>query len=136
MRAMSAGLALVLMIAAAVVPVGAGSRVTDVTVEQAHELIQKQSGKSDFVILDVRTPAEFREGHIEGVVLLDISASEFETRLSALDHAKTYLVYCRTGNRSSRAVQTMERLGFRSIYHMHQGIVGWQQKKLPFSRPS
>ena len=134
--AMRSALALVLAVAAAAVPVGAGSRVTDVTVEQAHELILKQSGKSDFVILDVRTPAEFREGHIEGAVLLDISAPEFETRVSALDRGKTYLVYCRTGNRSLRAVQTMERLGFRSIYHMNQGIVGWQQKKLPLSRPS
>jgi len=134
--AMRSALALVLAVAAAAVPVGAGSRVTDVTVEQAHELILKQSGKSDFVILDVRTPAEFREGHIEGAVLLDISAPEFETRVSALDRGKTYLVYCRTGNRSLRAVQTMERLGFRSIYHMNQGIVGWQQKKFPLSRPS
>jgi len=135
-KAMPAGLALVLVIAAAVAPVGAGSRVTDITVEQAHELIQKQSGKADFVILDVRTPAEFREGHIEGAVILDLSAADFEKRLSALDRGKTYLVYCRSGNRSSRAVQAMERLGFRSIYHMNQGILGWLQKKLPLSRPS
>jgi len=135
-KAMPAGLALVLVIAAAVAPVGAGSRVTDITVEQAHELIQKQSGKADFVILDVRTPAEFREGHIEGAVILDLSAADFEKRLSALDRGKTYLVYCRSGNRSLRAVQVMERLGFRSVYHMNQGILGWQQKRLPLSRPS
>ncbi len=136
MRAMSAALALVLVIATAMASACAGSRVSDVSVGQAQELIQKQSGKSDFVILDVRTPAEFREGHIEGAVLLDISAPDFEKRLSALDRGKTYLVYCRTGNRSLRAVQAMERLGFRSIYHMNQGIVGWQQKNLPLSRPT
>jgi len=133
-RAMAAGLALV--IAAAVAPVGAGSRVTDVTVEQAYDLIRQQSGKANLVILDVRTPAEFREGHIEGAILLDVSAPDFEKRLGTLDRGKSYLVYCRTGNRSARAVQAMERLGFRSIYHMNQGILGWQQKKLPLSRPS
>jgi rhodanese-related sulfurtransferase len=131
---MAAGLALV--IAAAVAPVGAGSRVTDVTVEQAYDLIRQQSGKANLVILDVRTPAEFREGHIEGAILLDVSAPDFEKRLGTLDRGKSYLVYCRTGNRSARAVQAMERLGFRSIYHMNQGILGWQQKKLPLSRPS
>ena len=131
---MAAGLTLV--IAAAVAPVGAGSRVTDVTVEQAYDLIRQQSGKANLVILDVRTPAEFREGHIEGAILLDVSAPDFEKRLGTLDRGKSYLVYCRTGNRSARAVQAMERLGFRSIYHMNQGILGWQQKKLPLSRPS
>ena len=135
-KAMPAGLALVLVVAAAVAPVGAGSRVTDITVEQAHELIQKQSGRADFVILDVRTPAEFREGHIEGAVILDLSAADFEKRLSALDRGRTYLVYCRSGNRSLRAVQAMERLSFRSVYHMNQGILDWQQKKLPLSHPS
>ncbi len=134
MKAMAGGLLLALV--AAVAPVGAGSRVTDVTVEQAHGIIQQQSGKADFVILDVRTPAEFREGHIEGAILLDISAPDFEKRLGALDRGKSYLVYCRSGNRSARAVQAMERLGFRSVYHMNQGILGWQQKKLPVSRPS
>jgi len=133
-RAMAAGLTLV--IAAAVAPVGAGSRVTDVTVEQAYDLIRQQSGKANLVILDVRTPAEFREGHIEGAILLDVSAPDFEKRLGTLDRGKSYLVYCRTGNRSARAVQAMERLGFRSIYHKNQGILGWQQKKLPLSRPS
>ena len=135
-KSMSAALALVLAVAAGVVPVGAGSRVTDVTVEQAHELIQKRSGNADFVILDVRTPAEFREGHVAGAIILDLSAPDFEKRLSALDRGKTYLVYCRSGNRSARAVQAMERLGFRSVYHMNQGILGWQQKKLPLSRSS
>jgi rhodanese-related sulfurtransferase len=136
MKAMAAGLGLLVAVAAAVAPVGAGSRVTDVTVEQAQALIQRQSGKADFVILDVRTLAEFREGHIEGAILLDVSAPDFEKRLSGLDRGKSYLVYCRSGNRSARAVQAMERLGFRSIYHMHQGILGWQQRQLPLSRSS
>jgi rhodanese-related sulfurtransferase len=136
MSAMAPLVALVLLAGAVIAPAGAGSRVTDITVEQARELIQQRSGRSDFVILDVRTPAEFTEGHIRGAINLDISAPELERRLGALDRGKSYLVYCRTGNRSLRAVQAMERLGFRTVYHMNQGIVAWQQKKLPLSRPS
>jgi len=136
MRALAPLVALALLAGALIAPAGAGSRVTDITVEQARELIQQRSGTSDFVILDVRTPAEFTEGHIGGAINPDISAPGFEKRLGALDRGKTYLVYCRTGNRSLRAVQAMERLGFRSVYHMNQGIVAWQQKRLPLSRTS
>ena len=111
-----------------------GSAVTDVTVSEARTLIQERAGKADFIILDVRTPAEFAEGRLSDAVNLDVQASDFETRLKALDRAKTYLVYCRTGNRSRGAIQAMERQGFRSVFHMTEGVVGWQRQKLPLSR--
>ena len=114
----------------------AGPAVTDVTVAQAGKLTQERSGKPDFMILDVRTPGEFADGHLVGAVNIDVQAPDFEMRVKLLDRARTYLVYCRTGNRSRRAVQAMERLGFRSILHMTQGIVGWQEQKLPVFRPS
>jgi rhodanese-related sulfurtransferase len=114
----------------------AGSPVTDVTVGKAQALIRERAGTPDFAILDVRTPAEFAEGHVAGAVNMDVQASDFEARLRPLDRAKTYLVYCRTGNRSRGAIQTMERLGFRSVFHMTEGIVGWQRQKLPLSRSS
>jgi len=69
-------------------------------------------------------------------VNLNLLAPDFESRLRALDRGKTYLVYCRTGNRSVKAIQAMERLGFRSVYHLYEGIVGWQKKGLPLSRAS
>jgi rhodanese-related sulfurtransferase len=136
MKTLAPFLALALLGAIVVSPAAPGTRLTDVTVEQAHELIRQHAKKADFVILDVRTPAEFAEGHIAGAVNLDIADPGFEARLGALDRSKSYLVYCRTGNRSLRAVQAMQRLGFRSVYHMHQGIVAWQQMKLPLSRAS
>jgi rhodanese-related sulfurtransferase len=118
------------------VAMAAGPSVTDVTVGQAQKLIKERAGNADFVILDVRTPAEFTEGHLAGAVNLDVQAPDFETRIRALDRTKTYLVYCRTGNRSRKAIQAMDRLGFGSVFHMTQGIVGWQQQKLPLSRAS
>jgi rhodanese-related sulfurtransferase len=91
---------------------------------------------ADFVILDVRTPEEFAEGHIDGAVNLDVQARNFEKKLRALDRKKSYLVYCRTGNRSRKATVAMEALGFRSIFHMNEGIVKWKQQNLPLTRPS
>jgi rhodanese-related sulfurtransferase len=115
---------------------GGGSPVTDVTVAKAQALIRERAGAPDFAILDVRTPGEFAEGHVAGAVNMDVQAPDFEARLRPLDRAKTYLVYCRTGNRSRGAIQAMERLGFRSVFHMTEGVVGWQRQKLPLSRSS
>jgi rhodanese-related sulfurtransferase len=120
----------------ATAPLAAGARFQEVTVNQARELIQKRARNPQFVILDVRTPEEFAQGHLSGAVNVNLMAPEFERRLGALDRGQTYLVYCRTGSRSAKAIQAMERLGFRSVYHMSEGIVGWQRKAFPLSRSS
>ena len=128
----AAVLALILFASA----MAAGSPVTNVTVGKAQKLIKERAGKADFVILDVRTPTEFAEGHIDGAVNLDVQSPNFEKGLRALDRRTTYLVYCRTGNRSRRATIAMEALGFRSIFHMTEGIVMWKQQNLPLVRQS
>ena len=120
----------------ATAPLTAGTRITEVTVNQARELIQQRAGDAEFVILDVRTPEEFAQGHLSGALNVNLMAPDFERRLGALDRGKTYLVYCRTGNRSTKAIQIMGRLGFRSVYHMSEGIVGWQKKGFPLSTSS
>jgi rhodanese-related sulfurtransferase len=106
----------------------AGSKATNVTVEQARKLIHERGGKADFLVLDVRTPAEFAGGHLPGALNVDIQSRDFETRIGALDRRKTYLVYCRSGNRSTKAVQAMERMDFQSVYHMTEGVIGWEKK--------
>jgi rhodanese-related sulfurtransferase len=116
------------------VPLTAGSPITEVTVEQAQKLMQQRARQKDFVVLDVRTPGEFSEGHLAGAVNVDLLAPDFAARLSAMDRGKSYLVYCRTGNRSTKAVHAMEQLGFRTVYHMRDGIVGWEKKGLALSR--
>ncbi len=123
-----------LFVSALVAVVAAGSAVTNVTVGKAQTLMKDRAGKPDFVILDVRTPEEFAEGHIDGAVNLDIQSRDFEKGLRTLDRKKSYLVYCRTGNRSRQATIAMEALGFRSILHMNEGIVKWKQQNLPLAR--
>lgn len=113
-----------------------GSSTANVTVGNAQKLIKQRAGNANFVILDVRTPGEFAEGHIYGAVNVDVQSRDFEKRLRALDRNKSYLVYCRTGNRSRHAIQAMEAAGFGSIFHMNEGIVRWKQQNLPLARPS
>lgn len=62
-------------------------------------------------VLDVRTPEEFAEGHVEGAVLVDIMDPSFEDEIAALDPAVPYVVYCRSGNRSATAAAQMQDLG-------------------------
>ncbi len=67
----------------------------------AAALIGAHAGNPAFVLLDVRTPEEFAHGRIAGAVNLDYRGADFQGDLARLDRSRTYLVYCRTGNRSS-----------------------------------
>nr|WP_321513940.1 rhodanese-like domain-containing protein [uncultured Pseudodesulfovibrio sp.] len=86
---------------------------------------------SDVQIIDVRTPAEFLGGHIEGARNIDFYGKDFEGELKELDRNAQYFIYCRTGNRSSSALKLMHRLGFTKVWHLHRGIVDWKGSGLP-----
>lgn len=77
------------------------------------------------VVLDVRTPAETAEGKIAGAQELDFRAPDFQEKLGKLDRNKTYLVYCRSGGRSSSACSMMEEMGFKDLYNLVGGYQGW-----------
>lgn len=93
----------------------------DVTIERARELIEN---KPDMVILDVRTEGEFDGGHIGGAI--NIPVDNLEQRIGELDDKDEMLVYCRTGNRSARAMGILRDNGFTKLYHMVDGIEGWK----------
>jgi rhodanese-related sulfurtransferase len=105
--------------------------IHNLSAPEAQTLIQENQSNPAFVILDVRTPAEYSQGHIAGAHLLNYKSAQFSARLDQLDKAKTYLVYCRTGNRSGRALQLMEAKGFGKIYHLSAGIMDWASHELP-----
>ena len=69
-------------------------------------------------LIDVRTPEEVADGHLDGAVNLDINAPDFEDRLDELDRDATYVLYCRTGNRSGQAAAIMDDLGFEAVYNI------------------
>jgi rhodanese-related sulfurtransferase len=114
-------------------PAGSAAQqvVKDITPTEAYELVQKNKGNQKFAIVDVRTQMEFEEGHVEGAVLIDYYLPNFEDELKKLDRSKAYLVYCRTARRSDDAVLIMKKMGFREVYNMVGGIVGWKAAKLP-----
>ncbi|MFZ0530322.1 MAG: rhodanese-like domain-containing protein [Propionicimonas sp.] len=81
---------------------------------------------ADSVILDVRTAEEFASGRLPGAVNLDVESADFTARLADLDPAKSYAVYCRSGNRSKAAMTTMSSAGFTHLFDLAGGIGAWK----------
>jgi rhodanese-related sulfurtransferase len=63
-------------------------------------------------VIDVRTPEETSAGHLKGALLFDVQDASFMANLDTLDKSADYYVYCRSGNRSGQAIQTMKANGF------------------------
>jgi rhodanese-related sulfurtransferase len=87
--------------------------------------------EAGIITLDVRTPGEFNEGHIEGAQLIDFQSGNFENEIATLDKSKTYAVYCRSGNRSGQAVKVMSDAGFSNLYNLNGGVIDWANAGLP-----
>jgi phage shock protein E len=79
------------------------------------------------MILDIRTPKEYAEGHIPDAINIDYKADSFQSELEKLDRDTTYLMHCRSGRRSANSLEIFEKLGFRHVIHMDDGILGWQE---------
>ncbi len=84
--------------------------------------------KPNTVILDVRTASEYQSGHIPGAILLNLYDPDFEQKIKTLDKTKSYLVYCRSGMRSSQASYILSQAGFGKIYNLTNGLTNWDGK--------
>ena len=104
---------------------------TVVSPKEASALIEKNEGNSDFVILDIRTPGEYQSGHIENSIMIDFYSKTFAEEVNRLDKGKTYLIHCRSGNRSTRSMELFKKLQFQKIFHLSSGINGWNSEGLP-----
>ena len=105
--------------------------IQDVNAQEAFTLIRENRDNPDFIIIDVRTPEEFAEGHMENTINIDFRSETFDSEIGRLDRNKTYLIYCRSGNRSRGALDTMIELNFAEVYHLTVGIVGWVEEGFP-----
>ena len=90
-----------------------------------------QITQSDVITLDVRTPGEFSEGHIEGAINIDVEGASFDSEIANLDKTKSYAVYCRSGRRSIIAVDKMANAGFDLLFNLENGINDWIANGLP-----
>lgn len=88
----------------------------------SQDFMSKYESTPDSVLMDVRTPAEFDAGHIRGAINVDYENTNFQSEVKKLDASKTYFVYCRSGNRSSKSIVIMKDIGIKNIYDLQGGI--------------
>lgn len=78
-------------------------------------------------IIDVRTPEEFSEGHIEGAININFFDPTFLDQISKYKKKEPLYIYCRSGNRSGQAAKKMTGLGFEQIYNLEGGLLNWMK---------
>lgn len=76
-------------------------------------------------IIDVRTPQEFSEGHIEGAVNINFFDDTFLEQISKYKKDEPVFIYCKSGNRSGQASKKISDLGFKQIFDLEGGILSW-----------
>ncbi len=100
------------------------SNIEPKTINQ--EEFNKLVKDSNTVIIDVRSPGEISEGYIPGATLFfDYNDANFESNIEKLDKSKGYVVYCRSGGRSSKAAEILSEKGIKKVYNLDGGISNW-----------
>ena len=86
---------------------------------------------SSLVVLDVRTPAEYAEGHVPGAV--NIPHTEIAARIAELSGArdKDVVVYCRAGGRAALALDALDKAGFKRLFHLTGDYTRWSEENRP-----
>jgi len=81
-----------------------------VSPDQAKSMISQGAG-----VLDVRTPQEFAQGHLDGAVNIDVTNPDFQSQVASLDKNATWVVYCHSGSRAATAISEMSTMGFTDL---------------------
>lgn len=105
----------------------------DIFPVEAWELMSAHKEGDDLVIMDVSTPKEFKDLHLDGAINVNLFSRFFKTRMDIMDKTKTYVVCCKVGGRSKLAQKMMRHLGFQTVYNIIGGTLLWKEEGLPFA---
>lgn len=102
------------------------TKIPSISVEKVHEEFEPHN---NIVLLDVREPFEYEEVHIKNSILLPLR--ELEQKIEELVPRKEtpIFAYCRSGNRSLKAVQNLLKLGYTNVFNITGGIIAWEEKQ-------
>jgi rhodanese-related sulfurtransferase len=101
----------------------------DISAREAKTLMEKNK---NVFLLDVRTPQENSQARLPGTVLIPIN--EFERRAAEVPKNKTIIVYCAVGSRSKPVAEFLSKNGYKEVYNMTDGIVGWYRNGFQIAR--
>ena len=97
----------------------------------ASNIILNNAGNPLFIIIDVRTAADYANGHIANSILMDYNSGDFDRQVVNLSRGSIYLVYCSSGGRSLKAIAEMKALYFQTVYQIAAGYTAWIGAGLP-----
>ncbi|RMD71336.1 MAG: rhodanese-like domain-containing protein [Gammaproteobacteria bacterium] len=105
-------------------------------------LEEMRASRPDLLIVDVREPEEYKQGHIPGALLIPRGTLEcaadpsYKRRVEPLCHAqeRPVVLYCESGGRSALAAATLQEMGFKEVYHLAGGLDLWEAEDLPVER--
>ena len=105
---------------------GSNDAFMTIEVDGFHHTLENSG--DDCVLLDVRTPAEYKEGHLKGAINIDVkdSVSFKKKALEQLPKDKTVMVYCRSGKRSATAAGILATEGY-FVFNLEGGILAWKE---------
>lgn len=83
--------------------------------------------QEDITLIDVRTPVEFEQGHLENSVNINIADPSFRDEIGKLDKSEPVYVYCKVGGRSAKAASLLREMGFEEVYDLEGGIRNWEK---------
>lgn len=105
--------------------INAQNNYTNISAEELAETLSKET----IQLIDVRTPQEFSQGHIETSVNIDFLSENFNKNIEVLDKTKPVYVYCKSGRRSAKSTEAFKSAGFNKIYNLYGGFLNWNGKK-------
>ena len=113
-------------------PLTAGD-IKDVEPVELHQILQNCTNRDCPVVVDVREPWEYRQGHVPGALLIPLG--QLSTRVNELNPERPVAVICASGNRSQSAAALLGQKGFKTVYNVSGGTGAWQHSGLALERP-
>jgi phage shock protein E len=102
----------------------------DVTTAEAAKMMKKSST----IVVDVRTPAEYADGHMRGARLMDFYAKDFWTQVVTLPKDATIVVYCKSGRRSKETETKLASMGYSHVVNMLGGFDAWKKEQRQYAK--
>lgn len=104
--------------------------IINVNARDASQIIESKTP----TIIDIRTPNEYSEGHLQNSVNIDYYSADFKTRLSKMDREVPVFVYCKSGMRTRSSLEVFRVLGFKEVYVLSSGLNDWIAAGLPIEK--
>lgn len=92
---------------------------------------KKLAADNTAIVLDVRTPQEYANGHLVNATIINFFDADFKEKVNKLDKSKPVFVYCAVGGRSANASKILQESGFKTVYNLLGGFNGWAAAGLP-----